>query len=529
MKSASAWMRNRNVRTAALPSYRQEVSPLRHFFFKSGFYVASIAAAIFYGVAIAILPPILLLYVSLPILLLVAGTLWALPDQHRISLKPLRLCFFAFSAAIFLWPDYLAIDIPGFAWISLRRLCSWAMAASLAMSISTSSELRHRIRSVIGQTRPFWIMVALYFAAQWLTIVLSESPASSFNRSLNQVFIWGVPLLAAVCVFEEFAQVRRWIGFLLIAGAVNCVISALEFQNAGLLWEHHIPSFLTVEADVLQRIMSGAVRDGQYRVVSVFSVSLCLAEFLSFLTPFALRRAFATNRIGPILFWTIFDLVLWGAIILTRSRLGIIGWLASHSVFMLLWGWKRWTEKPRDLFGPAISLAFPFAASALFISMFTVDAVRVRTIGGGSTGFSDRAREAQYALFWPKFFHNPLGYGSGRSGAVLDYQLPGGLVTVDSYFITTGLDYGIIGLVSYFGMFLYAFNLMGKTYLDSDAKDGDIALALACAIAVLFMIRLVLSQSDNTPLIFITFGAAMSLYARNRASIQKKKNATSAA
>jgi O-antigen ligase len=298
------------------------------------------------------------------------------------------------------------------------------------------------------------------------------------------------------------------------AGVLNCVIALLESFNQEVLWAHSIPSFLTVQADTLQNILDGAIRDGHYRATSVFTVSLCLAEFLSVLVPFALRRAFATNRLGLIVFWLAFDLMLWGAILLTHSRLGIIGWLISHAVFLLLWGWKRWSTKARDLIGPAISFAFPFGAIALLVSMFTVPAVRVRTIAGGSTSFSDMARQDQFEKFWPKLLNNPLGYGSGQSGVVLDYHLPGGQITVDSYFITTGIDYGLVGLVCFFGMFMYTFYLMGQTYLTSESKEAELALPIACAIAVLFIIRLVLSQSDNMPLIFVVFGMAIAVHVR---------------
>jgi len=301
---------------------------------------------------------------------------------------------------------------------------------------------------------------------------------------------------------------------MLIAGVVNAVIAYFESQNREVLWAHSIPSFLTVADDTLQRILDGAIRDGHYRSTSVFTVSLCLAEFLAILSPFVLHRIFATNKLGRILFWIVFDLMIWGAIVLTHARLGIVGWLAAHVVFIFLWSWKRWATKPRDLIGPSFTLAFPFAASALLVAMFTVPAVHVRTIGGGSTGFSDRARQNQYHLFWPDFFKNPFGYGSGQSGGILGYRLPGGQYTVDSYFITTGIDYGLVGLVCFFGMFLYTFYLMATTYLESDSKEAEMALPIACAIAVLFMIRLVLSQLDNMPIIFVVFGMAIALYAR---------------
>jgi hypothetical protein len=499
---------------AALPSYRQEPSPLRRLIVKTIFYVCIIFMGLFYGLSIVLLPPVLLLYVSFPILLLLALLLWAMPDESRGPVALISLGLFGFNVALFLWPDYVAVQIPGFAWISFRRLWSWFLGGVLLLCLAMSSEIRHKLRDRIDVTRPFWIMAGLYFLWHWLTIPMSGAASRSVNISINQFFIWAIPLIAAVYLFDNQKTVRRWEILVLFAGLVNCIIAVLEVENGQLLWAGHIPSFLRIQDETLQRILEGAVRDGHYRATSVFTVSLCLAEFLSVLAPFALRRAFATNRLGPIVFWLAFDVMLWGAILLTHSRLGIIGWLVSHAVFLLLWGWKRWTTKARDLIGPAISFAFPFGATALLISMFVVPAVRVRTLGGGSTGFSDMARQDQFEKFWPKLLHNPLGYGSGQSGVVLDYHLPGGLITVDSYFITTGIDYGLVGLTCFFGMFMYTFYLMGQTYLTSESKEAELALPIACAIAVLFIIRLVLSQSDTEPLIFVVIGMAIAVHER---------------
>lgn len=525
--SLGGWVTGMSTPAAVLPSYRQERSWLRRITVKAVFYSFIIFMGLFYGFSIVLLPPVLLLYVSFPILFLLALVLWAMPDEGSGPVALVSLGLFGFNAALFFWPDYMAIQIPGFAWISFRRLWSWFLSGALLLCLAMSSEIRHKLRDRVAVTRPFWILAGLYFLWQWFTIPMSGTPARSLNIVLNQFFIWGIPLIAAVYLFDSYKRIRRWEILVLIAGVVNCVIAALEVRNGELLWANHIPSFLTVEDETLQRILGGAVRDGHYRATSVFTVSLCLAEFLSILAPFALRRAFATNRLGPILFWLAFDVMLWAAILLTHSRLGIIGWMVSHAVFLLLWGWKRWATKARDLLGPAISLSFPFGATALLISMFTVPAVRVRTLGGGSTGFSDAARQVQFSTFWPKLFKNPLGYGSGQSGGILDYRLPSGLITVDSYFITTGIDYGLVGLVCFYGMFLYTFYLMGQTYLTSDSKESEMALPIACAISVLFIIRLVLSQPDNVPLIFVVFGMAVALYAQTvglprRAAVQNR-------
>ena len=85
-----------------------------------------------------------------------------------------------------------------------------------------------------------------------------------------------------------------------------------------------------------------------------------------------------------------------------------------------------------------------------------------------------------------------------------------------------GIDYGLIGLICFFGMFIYTFYLMVRAYLTTDSREGEMALPVACVIAVLFFVRLVLSQLDNVPLIFIVFGVAIALSAQTNPLRQRK-------
>lgn len=509
-------------RPPVLPGYRQESSALWKLVSKTLFHIAIVLVAAFYGLCVALLPPILLLYFSLPVLLIALLDLWALPDAARGPIRWVTLCFMAFTAVVALWPDYMAVQIPGFAWISFRRVWSWGLGVEMLLCLAMSSGIRSYLVERMRKTKPFWIMASIYFALQWVTLPLSAYPGSSFNISLNQVFVWWIPLVAATLLFDEIKNLRRWERVILFAAAVNCVIAVLEHYNRQILWVGHIPGFLTVHDEVLQRILAGVIRDGQYRATSVFTVSLCLAEFFAIAVPFTLYKTINKDSVAHFLFWALFDVSILSGILLTGSRLGVIGWIVSHGLFFYLWGIKRWMTKARDLAGATIRVFYPAAAAVFVLAMFTVPAVQKRTLGGGSTGLSDDSRKMQYQMFWPKFFHNPFGNGSGRNAEVLGYRTPGGMMTVDSYVISVGLDYGALGLICFFGMFFYTFWLATQTYLRSDSEEAELALPLACVIAALFFIRLVLSQEDNMPFIFILFGMSIALYTRTQSASDRK-------
>jgi uncharacterized membrane protein (UPF0136 family) len=148
--------------------------------------------------------------------------------------------------------------------------------------------------------------------------------------------------------------------------------------------------------------------------------------------------------------------------------------------------------------------------------MFTVPAIRNRTIGGGSTGFSDQARQVQFEMMWPRLFENPFGYGGGRSGEILGYRLPSGLLTIDSYVVTMVLDAGVLGLGLFAGAFIYAAAKMIQLAWRTKAGEVDLALPLACALVIAMQVRLVLSQTDNLPLLYMLLGMAAALLWRAR-------------
>src|SRR3546814_17828866 len=56
----------------------------------------------------------------------------------------------------------------------------------------------------------------------------------------------------------------------------------------------------------------------------------------------------------------------------------------------------------------------------------------------------------------PKIFSHPLGHGIGTSAEVLGFTNPAGTLTIDSYYLVIALDYGIIGFLMFYGLFILA-------------------------------------------------------------------------
>lgn len=494
-----------------MPNYRHQRSRLERLFKHGAFLAFCVFLGLFYGFFYTLFPPQLLVLLAVPILILALLVIWALPDTDNAPVKLVYRLMFAYVFALVLWPNYLAIQLPGLPWMTLRRLIAFPLVGVLLISYSTSSKFRHEIVASLSAVKPLAYMVAAFTVVQFYTIFLSASPPYAFNFTLNYWFASTAIFFAAAWALSTPGRPQKLVWILIWLALALCVMAVFEFRKGAVLWAGHIPSFLQVQDEIMDRYLTASTRDAEYRTITTFSVSLSFAEYLALVTPFVIHKLMKSRSIFVIAAWAVADLSLLGAINLTQSRLGILGWITAHGVYGCLWAFRRWRTQRADIIAPAVSLVYPAGALLFFIGMFTVPAIRNRTIGGGSTGFSDEARQVQFDMMWPKLFRNPFGYGGGSSGDVLGYRLPGGLLTVDSYVITMLLDYGVIGFCLFAGMLIFAAAKMMQIAWQNPKGELDLSLPLACTMVIAIQVRLVLSQTDNISLLYMLLGMAAAI------------------
>lgn len=493
-------------RPPVLPGYTKRRAPAETFVKKAGFLALCVFLGLFYGLAFTILPPQLSLYLSGPMLVLALLIIWALPDVGRGPVRLLAKLLMTYLVVLIMWPNYLALQLPGLPWISLRRLIMFPMSLIFMICLSVSHRFRSELAEVLRAVKPLTYMMIGFTAIQILTIALSAVPFFSLNVTANYLFGTTSAFFIGAWLLAQPRYANWFINTLLFTAFLLCIMAVLEYRNQAVLWANHIPPFLQVQDEAVLRTLTGASRDGRYRVTGPFTVSLCMAEYFALVTPFIIHRIVTNTRLDRIVWWMAFDLFLLQAINLTQSRLGVLGWILAHVFYGCIWGFRRWNQTKADIIGPAVSLIYTAGATIFVAGMFTIPAIRNRTIGGGTSGFSDQGRRDQFALMWPKLFKNPFGYGGGRSGDVLGFRTPSGQLTVDSYIISVLLDYGVIGGLMFFGLLAYAAAKMLQIAWNTADDQAQMALPAACAILVALQVRSALSQTDNLPLIYITLG-----------------------
>ncbi|MET3528131.1 O-antigen ligase family protein [Phenylobacterium koreense] len=493
-----------------------------------GIFAAIALYCVAVGFLFALLAPFVMVPFAVPIAALSMAVIWALPDIRNPPIAPLRMMFWIFFPALFLWPNYLAITLPGLPWITMIRLTGIPLVFLLLVCASVSADFRSQTSQVLRASPALWKMLVIFVGIQFLSIFLSDQPANSLQKFIVAQLTWTSIFFVSCYIFLTPRSVIRWsFAFWLITCAVTA-IGFLEYVQGKLPWAGHIPSFLQIEDEHVQRILAGAFRDNKYRVQSTFSTSLGFAEFVALALPFALHLTFSRQRIairvGAALSIPLFLFI----VIATGARLGLIGFIIGPLLYLAFWAVLRWRESRGSLLAPAIAFAYPAIFCAMVASTFFVGRIRNKVWGNGTQTASTQGRIEQYETGIPKVFRHPEGYGIGMASETLGSANQAGIPSIDTYYLLVALDYGILGFLAYYGMILWSIYNATKYAFQGGGRDRDYGLftPIAISLTIFFVIKAVFAQDSNHPLVFMMMGALAALIYRARRDEQAAQTTT---
>ncbi len=469
-----------------------------------------IGFCLFYGFAYALYTPYLILMFSIPIAIPAVLVIWALPDTERAPTRLLEAMFWGFLISMIVWPNYLAVALPGLPWITVARLFGWPLDFALLISLSVSKTFRTELNQTIHSVPWLWRILAAFLVLQFFSIALSSRVGEGINQFLVALSTWTAMFLTTSYVFRKPMQGERFAAVLWGAALVVCAIGIVEVRHEQVPWAGHIPKFLKVEDELVSQILQGGRRaaTGIYRAQSTFSTSLGFAEYIALALPFVLhfiigayrwQIKFAAILTVPFLIYTV---------LLTDSRLGVVGCVLALLIYPLFIGASRWIRDRHSLIGPAITLAYPAFFCAGIASTFFVGRLRAKVWGNGPQTASNQGRIEQWQMGIPKILSHPWGHGIGTGGIALGFVTQQGEATIDSYYLLILMEYGILGFILYFGAMLLVIVYAVKYAYIAKSGDRDYQFLVPIAIALVnfFIIKSVFSNVGNHPLIFMMYG-----------------------
>jgi hypothetical protein len=467
-----------------------------------------------YGIAWAALAPYLVVAFAAPIAVLAAVAVWALPDQPRAPERTVEALYFCAFAALILWPNYLAVALPGLPWITVERLIGTPLAVALLIALSVSKPLRRELSARLSTSGALAWLLALYVLLQAASIAFSGDKGASINRFITCQTSWTCVFLVSCVVLAKPRRAEAWAGALCAMAAMLGLLAVWEHRLNHLPWVGHIPGFLKVNDPSVQAALAGTARMGskQYRSQGTFTTSLALSEYMALAVPFALHFIF--NRYPPrIRAAGVAALILAiTAAVFSQARTGLVGILLGMLIYPLAWMFLHSQKNRASLAAYAVVYLSPLIFLGGLAASFVVPALKYRIWAGGASSYSNQSRIDQWHLGIPKILSHPWGHGIGQGAQALGYFSPGGGLTIDSYVLRLLLEYGPAGLIVFYLLFAVAIYYVLKARALLGASRAQ-ALLLPAGIALFnyALMKSVFAQEDNMPIVAMLLGLIVAL------------------
>lgn len=492
-----------------LPGYRQPLNDnwilIRNF----SALATLVLIAIFYGLLSAIFPISFYVYLALPLIVIGIIVIWALPDTGRFPDRIIEALFWGFLYAQLIWPNYVALVLPGMPWISVNRVITGTMAVLFLFFLAQSKETRALIYQLLTSssfvTRCFVILCVL----QVITLPFSDSIATSVNKLIDAEIQWNMVFIISAYIFAKEGRSRKFFIAYLVCLSILVFVAFFEWLKSGVLWADIIPSFMRSDSESTTRLLGGSARHatGIYRVQSIFSTSLNFAEVLGLATPFLIYWAIYAKRNSVRLLNIVLLAPFYWMILKTDSRLGVVGFFMSFIIFSGIYGVRRWAKRKGDLIGPAITLAYPFATALFVLATFVSGRLAAVVWGNGPQAASNEGRKMQWLLAFPKIGSWPFGNGPGMGAQTLGtYNENLGTLTIDSYYLVILLEYGVLGFVVWLGMWIGAAVQAIKWSFADDSDEATMLPVMATFILVFVVLKGVLAQDDSHGVYYMMLG-----------------------
>jgi hypothetical protein len=485
----------------------------------------------FYGAAFAIFFPFLAVPLAVPVIVLGAVAVWAMPDAARAPLGLLEALFFAFIVALAMWPNYLAVAVPGLPWITVLRLLTVPLTVVLLVCVSTSPEFRAQLSGILSETPWLWRLICAFVVIQTVSVVFSSAKGASADRLVTALSSWIGVFFTATYVFRREGRAERGATLLCVMAVALAAIGLLEHHMGRVPWVGHVPSFLKVNDPNVGRILMGQARGSTHRVQATYSTSLGLAEFvalaLPFMVHFAASRAYhpfvraAAALAAPLMVATV---------VFTQARVGFVGIFICVVGYPLAHAVLRWRRDPQDRAAAYAIYLSPLAVVGALIASFLVPGIKYRMWGGGEAQLSTQYRSEQLHMALPKLLKHPWGFGIGQGADALGFYNAGGVLTIDSYTLRLALEYGIIGLLVFYAIFGVALMYAGRAAVRSPPEDREASLLVPAGLALVsyLAIKSVFAQEDNQPFAFVLLGMVAAIVAHTSRSYLKPRHAAAA-
>ncbi|MEI6418064.1 MAG: O-antigen ligase family protein, partial [Sphingomonadales bacterium] len=472
-----------------------------------------VAVGVLYGLMAAILPASMLIVPMTPILILSGLCLWMLPDIGPIPVARMQLMLIWYCGLFAAWPGYVALDLPGLPWITPQRIASGLLVLLVLVGVAMSEDFRKRLTTTMNEvpaiSRLFWG----FWAITTVSLLMTRNPSLSINKYMNNQIFWTMMFVVSAYCFSFKGVALKTSRWMLIGMLVTVMAGLYEARIERVYWIDHLPGFLKVDPDLLEKVMKAQNRAGTdiYRVRGTMAASLYYAEYLAMMFPLMLHFVLKTRVFGYRMLLILGMMAMVVVMYLTNARSAMVGLLLTVVIYPFFWVWRGRRRNPGSITSMSILMMYPAGLVAVAMLVLFWPRAHVAVLGGGQHQASSEAREVQWVMGMPKVLKAPLGHGTGTAAEVLGFSNGAGEITIDTYYLSILLEYGLLGLPVFIALFGVPMWYGLKGFLKSNDEETDLIAPFAIGLFNFLIIKGVLSSEGDLPLAFIFLGIVVGL------------------
>ncbi len=451
------------------------------------------------ALATILFPPAILLFLAPAGFLIIANmpTTRGVPQSVMLTLMTLAV------ALAPLWPVYLHVKLGPMPILTPPRIVLYAITACWLYDMAASRWRRDQF--ILAIRRNAWLVGSVFtiFGVGALSLPLAEGRAYAIPEFLRQAIIW----LAPFCAFMTYVRRRRdfirLLKALAIGGAISGAIAVAE-AGTGTLLAKLLSPFIADDAEWLRQVQEQKIRDGIFRAQAGHTHPLSLGEYLAMSAPLSLAFAASARMTRWRLFWFAALVMTIAGAAATNSRGALLALAISGAVGTFIAA-KRYLMRPRSsrilpvagVVGLILLVASPVIAAGAYIL--------VTGKGATSAANSSQSRIEQIEQALPKIMKRPVGgYGAGRAARVLGYW--GRTLTIDNYYLSLALDYGVPGPAAFVSLLAALMFGAWRQSREGPPSARLVFLGLMASILAFAISRSITSQAFNLTTFYLMAG-----------------------
>jgi O-antigen ligase len=404
-----------------------------------------------------------------------------------------------------LWPRNLFFSLSPLPSANPYTLCVVAFDCAIILQFFLSRNIRTRLTRVFLSAKLISACFLLWFLWRIIADLAGETPLSSAMNTFRDLAYLGSLFLIAALVTADVVGRRYIVRALLLSALITSLAGIYESLSGqyitttlGLV---NFPVTQDPQYILLNTINADSFRYGLLRAKSFFTHPIVFAQFLACMVPLAWHAArFETSYVFRFLGIAVICLIPW-ALLDTGTRSALI--TAGVGIFMLflMANMRDLRRDPLKFVSMIIVLA-----TVVIIIIVAWDNILLLVVGRNESEMSSSlGRITMLNRTLDALRDSPVfGFGDGNDIMKAGLVYAGSFLTMDNLFLSTVLDFGVVGLVLFL---LLAGALLWRGFLLNlsarSPENSSLARAVTCGTAAILLGQSILSVNDNLSIIYL--------------------------